>query len=114
MTVTEILAVIGGITLILTAAVRIPAALAEFLRACILVADAARDLRAALARHSPRDVPTPSDPGPGRKRPQAFSADDCGKGRTLWKPASQPPVRTPWSTIRAWWMPHNLSGPDRD
>jgi hypothetical protein len=44
----EILAVIGGITVILTAANKIPAALAEFLRACILVADAARDLRAAI------------------------------------------------------------------
>jgi hypothetical protein len=33
-TITGILAVIGGITLILSAAARIPAALAEFLRAC--------------------------------------------------------------------------------
>ena len=45
MTTTAILAVIGGITVILTAAARIPAALAEFLRACILVVAAARDLR---------------------------------------------------------------------
>ena len=52
-TTTEILAVIGGITLVLTAAARVPAALAEFLRACILVAAAARELRAALAKRSP-------------------------------------------------------------
>jgi hypothetical protein len=55
MTMTEILAVIGGITLILTAAARIPAALAEFLRACILVAIAARELRTALTKRAPRD-----------------------------------------------------------
>ena len=55
MTTTAILAMIGGITLILTAAARIPAALAEFLRACILVAVAARDLRAAFAKRIPRD-----------------------------------------------------------
>jgi hypothetical protein len=48
-TTTEILAVIGGTTLVLTAAARVPAALAEFLRACILVTTAARELRAALA-----------------------------------------------------------------
>ena len=57
MTTTEILAVIGGITLILTAATRIPAALAEFLRACILVATAARELHAALTARAPRDNP---------------------------------------------------------
>jgi hypothetical protein len=54
-TTTAILAVIGGITLILTAAARVPAALAEFLRACILVATAARELRTALAKRTPRD-----------------------------------------------------------
>lgn len=55
MTTTEILAVIGGITLILTAAARVPAALAEFLRACILVATAIRELRAAITKRAPRD-----------------------------------------------------------
>jgi hypothetical protein len=80
MIVTEILAVIGGITLILTAAVRIPAALAEFLRACILVADAARDLRAALTRHSPRSVSAPADPGPGKEKdPKHF----CTTGKEV-------------------------------
>jgi hypothetical protein len=54
-TTTAILAVTGGITLILTTAARIPAALAEFLRACILVANAARELRTALAKRAPRD-----------------------------------------------------------
>ena len=54
MTMTEILAAIGGITLILTAAARVPAALAEFLRACILVATAARELRAALTEREHR------------------------------------------------------------
>lgn len=53
MTMTEVLAVIGSIALILTAAARIPAALAEFLRACILVAAAARDLRTALSKRTP-------------------------------------------------------------
>jgi hypothetical protein len=57
MTTTGILAVIGGITLILTTAARIPTALAEFLRACILVAAAARDLRTALTRRASRDDP---------------------------------------------------------
>jgi hypothetical protein len=57
MTTTGILAVIGGITLILTAATRIPAALAEFLRACILVAAAARDLRTALTTRAPATTP---------------------------------------------------------
>jgi hypothetical protein len=55
MTTTGILAVIGGITLILTAAARIPAALAEFLRACILVTTATRDLRTAITRRASRD-----------------------------------------------------------
>lgn len=63
-TTTEILAVIGGTTLVLTAAARVPAALAEFLRACILVATAARELRAALAERSPCDHLTHAgDPG---------------------------------------------------
>lgn len=57
---TEILAVIGGITLVLTAAVRVPAALAEFLQACILAATTARELRAALR---PTQVP-PLAPAP--------------------------------------------------
>ena len=55
MTTTAILAVIGGITLILTTAARIPSALADFLRACILVANAARELRTALAKRAPHD-----------------------------------------------------------
>jgi hypothetical protein len=55
MTTTEILAVIGGTTLILTAAARIPATLAEFLRACILAATAVRELRTALTGRAPGD-----------------------------------------------------------
>lgn len=47
MTMTTILATIGGITVILTAAARIPAALAEFLRGCVLVVAALRQLGAA-------------------------------------------------------------------
>ena len=61
-TTTAILAVIGGITLILTAAARVPAALAEFLRACILVAAAARELRTALAKRAPRDDSALAEP----------------------------------------------------
>jgi hypothetical protein len=66
---TTILAAIGGITLILTAATRLPAALAEFLRACILVAAAARDLRNAFAKHTPRDATA---------RAERLSAKDSG------------------------------------
>jgi hypothetical protein len=54
------LAVIGGVTLILTAAARIAAALAEFLRACILVATAVREIRTALCRCAPCDDPAPA------------------------------------------------------
>lgn len=46
MMVPSVLAVIGGLTLILTAATRIPGAVAELLRACIPVIIALRDLRA--------------------------------------------------------------------
>ena len=53
-TTTEILAVIGGAALVLTAAARVPAALAEFLRACVLVTTAVRELRAALTKHGDR------------------------------------------------------------
>ena len=62
MTTTATLAVIGGITLILTDAARIPAALAEFLRACILVAVAARELSTALAHtpSTPREAGNPN------------------------------------------------------
>lgn len=60
-TTTGILAVIGGTTLVLTAAARVPAALAEFLRACILATSAARELRAALA--SPGRQPEEGDTG---------------------------------------------------
>jgi hypothetical protein len=68
-TTTAILAVIGGITVILTAAARIPPALAEFLRACILVATAAHELRAALSRRVPEDDAVENtDPDP----PQAL------------------------------------------
>ncbi|KOX18465.1 hypothetical protein ADK67_36895 [Saccharothrix sp. NRRL B-16348] len=49
-TATGILAVIGGATLVLTAAARVPTALAEFLRACVLVVTAARELRAAFTK----------------------------------------------------------------
>jgi len=48
MTVTTILAIIGGIALVLTAAARIPTALAELLRASIQLVAAARELRNAL------------------------------------------------------------------
>ena len=62
MTTTAILAAIGGITLILTAAARIPAALAEFLRACISVTAAARELRTAVTKCAPRDGPAQPEP----------------------------------------------------
>lgn len=54
MTSTTVLAVIGGIVVILVAAARIPAAAAELIRACILLVDAVRDLRTALQRTATR------------------------------------------------------------
>jgi hypothetical protein len=54
MTITVILATIGGTTLILTAAARVPSALAEFLRACIPAVTALRELRTALNGCTPR------------------------------------------------------------
>jgi hypothetical protein len=71
MTITVILATIGGTTLILTAAARIPSALAEFLHACIPVVTALRELRTALNGRIPRSdsakaehPPLPSPPPP--------------------------------------------------
>ena len=79
MTTTGILAVIGGITLILTAAARIPAALAEFLRACILVATAVRELRTALTKRAPRDDTAHTETLTSRvHRTSDISADDSG------------------------------------
>jgi hypothetical protein len=78
-TTTEILAAIGGITLILSTAARIPAALAEFLRACILVVTAARELRTALARRVPGDGPAHSgNPVQSVQRTPVIRADDSG------------------------------------
>jgi hypothetical protein len=54
MTITVILATIGGTTLILTAAARVPPAFTEFLRACIPVITALRELRTALNGRTPR------------------------------------------------------------
>lgn len=73
MTTTEILAAIGGITLILTAAARIPAALAEFLRACIIVTTAVRELRTALTRRAPGEE-NPAQAG----SPEQPRAQDSG------------------------------------
>jgi hypothetical protein len=75
--VTTILAVIGAITVILTAAAHIPAALAEFLRACTLVASAARDLRAALAQPNGRDDPhAPEAPAKSHEQGDAVELTD--------------------------------------
>lgn len=77
MTTTGILAVIGAITVILTAAARIPQALAEFLRACILVA-AAREFRTVITKPPPRAAATPANPGADVQRTPDISADDSG------------------------------------
>jgi hypothetical protein len=78
-TTTEILAAIGGITLILTTAARIPTALAEFLRACVLVVTAARELRTALARRAPGDgLAHGGNPVQPVQRALDISADDFG------------------------------------
>jgi Sec-independent protein translocase protein TatA len=81
MTSTTVLAMIGGIVVILVAAARIPAAAAELIRACILVVDALKDLRAALRRSIPQtDVsgasPRPTSVVPDRRapRPEAEAA----------------------------------------
>ena len=90
MSTTEILAVIGGITLILTNAAKIPAALAEFLRACILVANAARDLRAALTQHAPRDGPEQSGTsGRGTRPGHDPAAHNPGNGIPMDDVAAQ-------------------------
>ena len=79
MTTTEILAAIGGTTLILTAAAHIPAALAEFLRACVLVVTAARELRTALARRVPGDgLASSGNPVQPVQTTPDISADDFG------------------------------------
>lgn len=52
---TATLAAIGALTVILTAAVRIPHALAEFLRAWLPVLTAARELTAALRDRASKD-----------------------------------------------------------
>jgi hypothetical protein len=57
----SILAVIGVVTVILTAAARIPAALAEFLRACVIAAAAARELRTALTGRPLVKTPDPPE-----------------------------------------------------
>ncbi|MFB9877572.1 hypothetical protein ACFFMN_06485 [Planobispora siamensis] len=54
MTTTTILAAIGALTLILHTASRIPAALADFLRACLPLLRVINDLRAALSRPHPQ------------------------------------------------------------
>ncbi|WP_333736772.1 hypothetical protein [Streptomyces sp. IBSBF 2806] len=61
MTTTVILAMIGGITLILTAAARIPPALEEFLRACIPVATALREVHTAFRGRTPHDDSAEND-----------------------------------------------------
>jgi hypothetical protein len=77
MTTTTILAVIGGIAVILTAAAHIPAALAEFLRACSLVANAAWELRAALNNPASRDEPGK----PVARIGESSSSGTCESGR---------------------------------
>jgi hypothetical protein len=80
-TTTAILAVIGGITVILTAAARVPAALAEFLRACIVVAAAARELRTALTKRVPGNDPARvgNPDQPHVRRTSDISAEDFGR-----------------------------------
>ncbi|MFJ5045531.1 hypothetical protein ACIQH7_09795 [Streptomyces anulatus] len=53
-TLTTMLAVIGGIVIILGAAARIPNAVAELIRACIPVINAFHELRTALKRTTPQ------------------------------------------------------------
>ncbi len=65
MTTTMILAAIGATALILTAAARIPSALAEFLRACVPVITAVRELRAALRERTPHNDRPTTDEDPG-------------------------------------------------
>lgn len=78
MTTTAILAVIGGTAVILTAAARVPAALAEFLKACILAAAAFRELRDAITKRPPHDTLEASEPETGMQTTLDISADDSG------------------------------------
>lgn len=80
-TTTSILAVIGGITVILTTAARVPAALAEFVRACIVVATAARELRIVLTERVPSNDPARAGDRdqPHVQRTSDTSAEDFGK-----------------------------------
>lgn len=55
------LAIIGSIVIVLTAATRVPAAAATFLRACIPLIDACQELRDAIRRH--RSHKSVQDPG---------------------------------------------------
>lgn len=52
----EVLTAIGIVTVVLIAAAGIPAALAEFLRACVPVATAIRELHAAFSKPSSQDA----------------------------------------------------------
>jgi hypothetical protein len=52
----EVLTAIGIVTLVLIAAAGIPTALAEFLRACVPVATAIRELHAAFSKPSSQDA----------------------------------------------------------
>ena len=79
MSTTAILAVIGGIALILTTAARVPAALAEFLRAWIPVVTAARELLTALTKRAPVDgLAQPETMSSRVHRTSDISADDFG------------------------------------
>lgn len=60
MTATAVLAAIGAVTLILTAATRIPAALTEFLSACTGTVKAARELHTAFTNSRRRDAEQPA------------------------------------------------------
>ncbi|MFC9621236.1 hypothetical protein ACFTXM_14980 [Streptomyces sp. NPDC056930] len=50
MTLTTVLAVIGGIVIIIGAAARVPKAVAELIQACIPVVHALNELRGAIKR----------------------------------------------------------------
>jgi hypothetical protein len=64
MTITHLLAGIGGIAIVLAAAARLPTAAAEVLRACVSLVDSLHALRRAWRRPDPDVAP---DEPPSRR-----------------------------------------------
>lgn len=91
---------IGGITLILTAAARIPAVLAEFLRACILVATTPR-MPETLTSRVQRTSDISQTTSETDKRNRRRSPGRCFMGLLHPSHCLQQPVKHFWPCLRA-------------